>query len=93
MISAAEIFRNIKNDKNPNAFIDTWTAFGKKLKWVSENEYKFDVSNIEWPENIVSFLTLIKLFARYPGKTGLASMVVFDKAIKKLIIFSKLLAE
>lgn len=74
---------------NSNAFVNIWADFGERLKKVFLNDYNSDVNDIEWSENIANFLILLKLFPCSPGRNGLASRVAFEKAIKKLIIFSK----
>lgn len=80
-------------DNNSDAFIDTWPEFGKQLKEVFKHNYQSEMTNMEWSEDIVNFLILIILFPRSPGRNGLASRLSFEKAAKKLIIFSKVIFE
>lgn len=78
-------------DINSNAFIDNWAEFGAKLKEVFKNDYQSNVSDIEWSEDVMNFLILIKLFPRSAGRNALASRLAFGKAVKKLIIFSSVI--
>lgn len=76
------------SDIDSNAFLDTWSAFGEKLKEVHQQSYNSNIDT-EWSDDVENFLILLKLLPKSPGRKGLATRVSFQNTIRKLIVFSK----
>lgn len=84
-------FEKCQSDINPNALIEAWPRVSEKLHSAMNTSYTTKTFSTPWPEEVESFLIFIRLLPFKAKKSSTESAETFTNAIKRFIVFAKVL--
>lgn len=81
-------FNLMHNSVNENALVQKWSMIGEKLKSLMEGRFRNYQFDTQWPDEIKTFLILIRLLPFKPGGRSVASSETFLNSINRFLVFS-----
>lgn len=76
---------------NPNGFIENWPNYARDVKKIMTKYYKARFHTM-WPQAVEEVISFLKIMPAKAGpKTPPGTVLPFNKAVEKFIVFSEVL--